>query len=91
MSGRRTRHGGGEEHHDPSSKRAGLQAAILAVLVAIVGIMSHRSHTEVILLKNDENDAWGHYQAKRIRASSKEDLAALLDVVVVKEPLPQSG
>ncbi len=53
---------------------------MLAVLLAIVTIVSHRAHTHGVLVKADANDQWSYYQAKRIKLHNIElglDLIAL--------------
>ena len=66
-----------EIHHegheaDPLGKTVGVLAATLAVLLAIVTIISHRAHTDAVLLKADANDKWAFYQSKRIKFHSLE-------------------
>lgn len=66
-----------EIHHevegaDPLGKKIGVLAAILAVLLGIVTIVSHRAHTDAVLLKADANDKWSFYQAKKIKFHSLE-------------------
>ena len=54
--------------------------AIIAVLVAVVSLMGHRSHTEEILMEARATDQWAYYQAKNIRRHNYEmgiDLLAL--------------
>jgi len=63
------------EHHegaDPLGKAVGVMAAILAVLLAVVTIVSHRAHTGAVLLKSEANDKWAFYQSKRIKFHSLE-------------------
>ncbi len=55
------------EHHDPAGKAIGVVASILAVLLAVVTIISHRAHTKAVLLKADANDQWSYYQAKKTK------------------------
>jgi hypothetical protein len=62
-------HEGGE---DPFGRTVGVMASVLAVLLAIVTIMSHRAHTEGVLLKTDANDKWSYYQASRIKYHNLE-------------------
>lgn len=57
---------------DPLGKTIGVMTAVLAVLLAIVTIMSHRAHTEGVLLKTDANDKWSYYQANRIKFHNLE-------------------
>jgi hypothetical protein len=44
-----------------------LAISVLAVLVAMVTVLGHRTHTEAILLQSRATDQWNEYQAKKIR------------------------
>lgn len=55
-----------------------LTMAIVAVLVATVTLLGHRSHTEEILLQNQTTDKWAYYQAKNLRRNNLEALDELL-------------
>jgi hypothetical protein len=44
-----------------------LAISILAVLVAMVTVLGHRTHTEAILQQSRASDQWNLYQAKKIR------------------------
>jgi hypothetical protein len=57
---------GGEE----SLTRISLAISILAVLVAMVTVLGHRSHTEAVLEQSRAGDQWNLYQAKKIRMDS---------------------
>src|ERR1019366_3111072 len=46
--------------------------AIIAVLVASVSLMGHRSHTEEVLTETRASDQWAYYQAKNIRRHNYE-------------------
>jgi hypothetical protein len=59
-------------HHDPTGKRVGTQAAVLAVFLAVVTILSHRTHTAAIIHKSTSNDQWAYYQATRIKLHNSE-------------------
>jgi hypothetical protein len=66
--------------------------AVLAVLVAVVSLIGHRTHTEEIILKNEEvllqnkvTDQWAYYQAKNIRRHNDELFADLTTVVATKD------
>ena len=70
------------ESSDPDGKRIGVLASVIAVLLAVVTIVTHRAHTEAVLMKSDANDQWSYYQSKRIKFHSLElgeDLIAALD------------
>jgi hypothetical protein len=44
-----------------------LAVSILAVLVAMVTVLGHRSHTDAVLSQSRAGDMWNEYQAKKIR------------------------
>ena len=76
-----------EIHHesehkiDPAGQKVGILAALLAVLLAIVTIASHRTHTAAIMHKSEANDEWSHYQASRVKFHNLElgkSLAAII-------------
>lgn len=58
--------------HNPSLAPVSLSMAILAVLVAVVSLLGHRSHTEEGLLQMKASDQWAYYQAKNIRRHTDE-------------------
>jgi hypothetical protein len=63
-----------------SLKNISLGISILAVLVAMVTVLGHRSHTEAVLMQSRAGDQWNEYQAKKIRMdnlSVNVDLLAL--------------
>jgi hypothetical protein len=67
--------GGGE-----SLRSISLGISILAVLVAMVTVLGHRSHTEAVLMQSRAGDQWNEYQAKKIRMDNLSvdvDLLAL--------------
>jgi hypothetical protein len=71
---------------DPFGKTIGIMASLLAVLLAIVTIMSHRAHTEGVLLKTDANDKWSQYQASRIKFHNLELGEDILNAMPTKTP-----
>jgi hypothetical protein len=58
---------------------------VLAVLVAVITVLSHRTHTEAILSQNQATDQWSYYQAHKIRANDTELAADLLSVLSVAD------
>jgi hypothetical protein len=63
-----------------SLKTISLGISILAVLVAMVTVLGHRSHTEAVLMQSRAGDQWNEYQAKKIRMDNLSvdvDLLAL--------------
>ena len=77
-----TEHG---EAADPTGKKVGVLAAVLAVFLAIVTIESHRAHTAAIIFKTEANDEWNFYQAKRIKSHSLELGQDLMSVLRAKD------
>jgi hypothetical protein len=65
---------GGEE----SLTSISLAISILAVLVAMVTVLGHRSHTQAVLLQSKAGDQWNLYEAKKIR---QENLLVTVDVL----------
>lgn len=57
---------GGEE----SLTNISLAISILAVLVAMVTVLGHRTHTEAVLAQARATDEWNLYEAKKIRQDS---------------------
>ncbi len=62
-----------------------LTMAVLAVLVATVSLLGHRTHTEEIILQNKVTDQWAYYQAKNIRMHTDELFADLAGIVLSKD------
>jgi hypothetical protein len=59
--------------------------AIVAVLVATVSLLGHRTSTEEVILQNKITDQWSYYQAKNIRLHTDELFADLAGVVTSKD------
>lgn len=72
--------------HDPSLVPVTLTMAILAVLVATVSLLGHRSHTEEVVLQNKVSDEWAYYQAKNIRRHTDELFADIATIIPAKDP-----
>jgi hypothetical protein len=78
-----------EIHHegsesDPRGQKIGILASVLAVLLAVVTIASHRTHTAAIMHKSTANDEWAHYQATRVKFHNLELGENLLSVLDAK-------
>jgi uncharacterized protein DUF4337 len=65
--------------HDRSLQLPTFTMAVLAVLVAVVSLLGHRSNTEEILLQSRAADTWAEFQAKSIRQSGYKQLASVID------------
>jgi inorganic triphosphatase YgiF len=62
-----------------------LTMAVLAVLVATVSLLGHRTHTEEIILQNKVTNQWAYFQAKNIRRHNDELFADLMTIVASKD------
>jgi hypothetical protein len=70
---------------NPSLAPISVTMAILAVCVAVVSLMGHRSHTEELLTQNRATDQWAYYQAKNIRLHNYQMSLDLLGMVDFKD------
>jgi hypothetical protein len=73
---------GGEE----SLMSISLAISILAVLVAIVTVLGHRSHTMAVLMKAREGDQWSQYEAKKNRQESMQLNVDMLQLQPTSDP-----
>ncbi len=60
--------------------------SVLAVLVALATVLSHRAHTEAVLQQARATDEWNLYQAKKIRQSNISTTSDLLQVLAPGSP-----
>lgn len=58
-----------------------LAISILAVLVAMVTVLGHRTHTEAVLAQSRAGDQWNQYQAKKIRS---DETAIAIDMLRIE-------
>jgi hypothetical protein len=61
-------------------KHIALAISVLAVLVAMVTVLGHRTHTEAVLMQTRAADQWTLYQAKKIRQGQVTVAADLLSL-----------
>jgi hypothetical protein len=66
------------EEGGQSLKTISLAISILAVLVAMVTVIGHRTHTEAVLQQSRAGDQWNEYQAKKIRMDNLQVTVDLL-------------
>jgi len=69
-----------EEGAEKGMKHVSLAISILAVLVAMVTVLGHRTHTEAVLSQTRAADQWNEYQAKKIRQGQISAAADLLSL-----------
>jgi hypothetical protein len=68
------------EAGESGMRHVSLAISVLAVLVAMVTVLGHRTHTEAVLMQTRAADQWNLYQAKKIRqgqVSTTMDLLSL--------------
>ena len=76
-----------QEHEhgaDPLGRNVGVMASVLAVLLAVVSIASHRTHTAAIMHKSHSNDQWAYYQATRVKLHTTEMGESMVHLFGVK-------
>jgi hypothetical protein len=56
-----------EEGGESGMRTISLAISVLAVLVAMITVMGHRTHTEAVLTMTSTADQWNFYQAKKDR------------------------
>ncbi len=76
---------GEHEEHGRSLKPVSFSMSVLAVLVAIVTVLGHRTHTEAVLSQARASDQWNLYQAKRIRQNDTQISLDLLGSLAVRD------
>lgn len=69
------------EGKEESLTTISLAISILAVLVAMVTVLGHRSHTEAVLMQSRAGDQWNEYQAKKIRM---DNLSVTVDLLAMQ-------
>ncbi len=80
------------EQHEHAHEGAGsglkpvsFSMSVLAVLVAVVTVLGHRSHTEAVLMQARASDQWNLYQAKKIRQNDTQVAVDLLGTLATRD------
>jgi len=71
--------------HENALRPVALTMTVLAVLVAVVTVLGHRTHTEAILNQDKATDQWNYYQAHKIRSNDTALAADLLSVITIAD------
>jgi hypothetical protein len=71
--------------HESTLRPVALTMTVLAVLVAVTTVLSHRAHTQAVLSQDRATDQWGEYQAKKGRAYDTQLTIDLLNVLPVAD------
>jgi hypothetical protein len=69
-----------KEAGESGMRHVSLAISVLAVLVAMVTVLGHRTHTEAVLSQTRAADQWNEYQAKKIRQGQISVAADLLSL-----------
>jgi hypothetical protein len=69
-----------KEGGESGMKTISLAISVLAVLVAMVTVLGHRTHTEAVLSQTRAADTWNEYQAQKIRQGQINATADLLSL-----------
>lgn len=69
-----------EKGGEANLRYVSLVISTLAVLVAMVTVLAHRTHTEAVLMQTRAADQWNEYQAKKIRQGQMSVAADLLSL-----------
>ena len=56
-----------KEAREQNLTRVSLIISVLAVMVAMVTVMGHRTHTEAVLTQARESDRWSEYETRKSR------------------------
>jgi hypothetical protein len=79
-----------EEQQEKSRENAlrpvSFTMSVLAVLVAVVTVLGHRTHTEAVLQQARASDQWNEYQAKKIRQYDTQLTVDLLGALPLSNP-----
>jgi hypothetical protein len=70
-----------EHAADPLTRRVGILVGVVGILLSVVTIASHRAHTDAVIHRTESNDQWSYYQAKKIRESTNEVAAQVLEAL----------
>jgi len=71
--------------HEAAHRPVAFTMSVLAVLVAVITVLGHRTHTEAVLKQNQATDQWNYYQAHKIRSNDTALMADLLSVVQIAD------
>jgi hypothetical protein len=71
--------------HERMLRPVAFTMSVVAVLVAVVTVLGHRTHTEAILTQNKATDQWNYYQAHKIRSNDTLLTQDLLSVLTIAD------
>jgi hypothetical protein len=76
------------EGGEAGMRHISLAISVLAVLVAMVTVLGHRTHTEAVLTQTRAADQWNLYQAKKIR---EQQISTATDILSLQPSANDAG
>jgi hypothetical protein len=73
-------------HDDSSLLPVSISTSILAVLVALVSLLGHRSHTRTLFAQNQSTGEWIYYASEATGRASYDALLDFLSVAQLRDP-----
>jgi len=74
-----------EARRNPNLRPVSLSMAVVAVLLAVVTLLGHRTHIEQVIAQAKASDQWSYYQAKGVRRHNYEAFAELMSTLALKD------
>lgn len=74
-----------EKARESSLRVVSFTMSVLAVLVAVVTVLGHRTHTDAMLQQARASDQWNLYQAKKIRQYNTQLTVDMLAALPVRD------
>lgn len=75
-----------EKARENAMRPVSFTMSVLAVMVAVVTVLGHRTHTEAVLAQARASDQWNEYQAKKIRQYDTQLTLDLLNSLPLRDP-----
>jgi len=76
---------GEHARQNPEMAPITLTMAILAVIVAGVSLLGHRTHTDEVIVQDKITNGWAYFQAKAIRRNTDQMFVDLTSIAALKE------
>jgi hypothetical protein len=83
-------HTGHGHSDDEFGRRVGVVVGVIGIILAVVGISSHRAHTAAVIARTEANDQWSFYQSKKLRQHLAE-IGSSLASALTNEPARIQG
>lgn len=74
------------QHDDSTLLPVSVSTSILAVLIALVSLLGHRSHTRTLFAQNQSTGEWIYYASKATGRASYDALLDFLSVAQLRDP-----